>query len=91
MQALVGTGPMTSDTLLDWIDEINKLLERDVRNITHHAGDVVFLCHPTPLSYALLVLLCVVVDDALYRCAMCRMRTYLPNQSTATCTLSTTK
>ena len=53
IQALVGTGPMSSDTLLDWIDEINKLLERDVRNITHYAGDsvlaVYFLYHPTPL------------------------------------------
>lgn len=31
-QALVGTGPMSSDTLLDWIEELKKLLERDVRS-----------------------------------------------------------
>ena len=28
MDALVGTGPMSSDTLLDWIEEINRILVR---------------------------------------------------------------
>ena len=33
MDALVGTGPMSSDTLLDWIEEINRILVRQALDI----------------------------------------------------------
>ena len=38
MDALVGTGPMSSDTLLDWIEEINRILVRQALFFLSHVA-----------------------------------------------------